>query len=112
MRYFFKFDGVLEYYDKKGNLLIQYNRKGVSGKEAFHAYDSTGKIKPTKHPNLLRTLLKSKGSCNFHIKLYAEDRASGLFPLIEFRGLCIKYKTPPWFREAVEAQKYKYYKYD
>ena len=41
--------------------------------------------------------------------MYAEDRANGNFPLIEFRALCIKLKAPVWFFNAVENQKYKYY---
>lgn len=89
--------------------IIIYNKEGVNGKEAFYQWDSNGKIVPTKHPNILFTLLKTKGSVNLHIKMYAEDRARGLFPYIEFRAFCIKYKCPSWFREAVENQKCKYY---
>ncbi len=109
MRHKFSFDGTLEYYNKKGENLIQYSSTGISGKEAFYMYDSNGITKPTKHPQLLKVLLKTKGSTNLHVKMFAEDRAKGLFPLIEFRGFCLKYKTPNWFREAVEKQKYKYY---
>lgn len=42
--------------------------------------------------------------------MYAEDRAAGLFLKNEMRAFAIKYKCPNWFREAVENQKYKYYK--
>lgn len=101
----YDFDGATEYYTKKGELIIQYDRNGVDGVKAFWLYDSQGKVKPTKHPNILKALLKTKGSINLHIKMYAEDRANGLFPLIEFRGLCIKLGAPDWFRRAVEAQK-------
>lgn len=98
MRHEFNFDGHL---DRE----ITYNPNGVDGKQAFFKFDSQGKLPPTKHPNLLRSLLKTKGSVNLHIKMYAEDRASGLLPLIELRGLCILFKAPYWFREAIEKQK-------
>jgi len=109
MRSIFNFDGSKDYYNKLGLPLIQYNKKGVSGKEAFFQWDSNGVIKPTKHPNLLHTLLKVKGSANLHIKMYAEDRACCNMNAIEFRALCIEFKAPNWFREAVETQKMKYW---
>lgn len=109
VRHKFNFDGASDYFNKKGKPIIVYDKNGVSGKEAFYRWDSNGQIVPTKHPNLLKCLLKTKGSVNLHIKMYAEDRAKGLFPLIEFRALCIQLKSPQWFRQAVEQQKFKYY---
>jgi hypothetical protein len=109
VRHLFNFDGNKEYFNKKGEDIIVADKNGVDGKEAFYKWDSNGKILPTKHPNILHTLLKTKGSVNLHIKMYAEDRAKGLFPFIEFRAFCIKYKCPSWFRDAVENQKIKYY---
>ena len=111
MRHKFNFDGSNEYYNKKGEYIIQYSKNGVDGIEAFFQWDSNGKIKPTKHPNLLHTLLKVKGSTNLHIKMYAEDRVAGNMNFIEFRALCIHFKCPSWFREAVENQKIKLWKY-
>lgn len=109
MRNTFNFDGALNYYDKKGRDIIQYDKNGVDGIEAFYQFDSSGIIKPTKHPNILKMLLKVKGGTNLHIKMYAEDRAKCNMSLIEFRALCIKFKTPNWFREAVENQKTKHW---
>ena len=86
-----------------------YDKDGVDAREAFFRWDTCGDIKPTKHPNVLRSLLKTKGSVNLHIKMFAEDRANGRYPLLEFRAFCIKYKCPSWFRDAVEKQKSKYY---
>lgn len=106
----FNFDGASDYTNKKGEPVVVYDKKGISGKEAFFHWDSSGKIIPTKHPNLLHRLLKTKGSVNLHIKMYAQDRASGLFPGLEFRAFCIKYRCPQWFKDAVENQKGKYYK--
>lgn len=109
MRHKFNFDGKCSYHNKKGQDIIVYDKNGVTGKEAFYQWDSNGKIIPTKHPNILHTLLKTKGSVNLHIKMYSEDRAKGLLPLIELRAFCIKYKCPKWFKDAIEEQKYKYY---
>lgn len=103
VRNFFNFSGALPQD-------IIFDKSGIDGKKAFHIYDSQGKLMPTKHPNILAKMILIKGGVNLHIKMYAEDRANGVFPLIEFRGLCIKLKAPYWFREAVEAQKFKYYK--
>jgi len=64
--------------------LIVYDAKGASGKEAFYAWDSTGEVLPTRHPNLLHSLLKTKGSVNLHVKMYAQSRADGTLPLMEF----------------------------
>jgi hypothetical protein len=102
MRHRFNFDGHLDRY-------IVYDPNGVDGKKAFHKFDSSGRLVPTKHPNILKTLLKTKGSTNLHIKMYAEDRAKGRLPLLEFRGICIEFRAPYWFREAVEQQKSKFY---
>ena len=111
MRQRFNFDGSNNYFNKKGDNVIQHDKNGVSGKEAFFQWDSNGVIKPTKHPNILYTLLKVKGSVNLHIKMYAEDRAGCHMNKIELRALCIHFKTPKWFREAVEMQKMKYWQY-
>ena len=102
-RNFFDFDGSLP-------LDIIYDKSGIDGKKAFLIYDSQGKLLPTKHPTLLAKMIKTKGGVNLHVKMFAEDRASGLFPGFEFRALCIKLKAPYWFREAVEHQKVKYWK--
>ena len=109
MRHKFNFDGSGGYWTKKGENIIQYDKNGVDGKEAFFQWDSNGKVKPTKHPNLLHALLKIKGSCNLHIKMYAEDRASCYMSKREFSDLCIQFKSPKWFSEAVETQKMKYW---
>ena len=42
MRNVFDFDGALNYYDKKGNSIIQYDKNGVDGIEAFYQFDSCG----------------------------------------------------------------------
>jgi hypothetical protein len=105
MRHTFNFDGTHTYYNKKGNLIIVYDRNGIDGIHAFYLWDSQGVIKPTRHPNILHTLLKTKGSTNLHIKMYAEDLADCNWNKIEMRALCIKFKAPSWFRTAIENQR-------
>ena len=105
----FSFDGTKDYYNKKGIELIQFDENGSSAKECFYLYDTNGITKPTCEPEQLRTLLKTKGSVNLHIKMYAEDRARGYLPKIEFEKICNEYDFPNWFVTAVENQKAKYY---
>ena len=105
----FSFDGTKDYYNKKGIELIQFDENGKTAKECFYLYDTNGLIKPTKEPKELKTLLKTKGSVNLHIKMYAEDRAKGYLPKIEFDEIIKEFDLPKWFIKAVEKQKYKYY---
>lgn len=105
---FFNFDGVKDYYDKKGNNLIVHDENGVTAKEAFFIYDSQGKIRPTCEPKLLRLILRTKGSVNLHIKTYAEDRASGLLCKFEVAEIAKETNAPDWFSDAIEEQKFKY----
>ena len=113
--------------------LVLEDPNGVSAIEAFFEKESNGRDIPTFEPELLRKVLKAKGSINLFIQLYAEDRASGLLPGIEFSlRVCDKnhiqslskgeyeelekntfeymMKLPIWFITAVENSKYKYYK--
>ena len=108
MRHIFHFDGASDY-TKNGLPVVVPDINGVSGKEAFYYWDTNGVAVPTRHPNVFYALLKTKGSINLHIKMYAEDRASGCLPLIEFRAMCMKWKAPDWFYFAVENQKHKHY---
>ena len=105
----FNFDGKEHYTTKKGVNLIRYDENGKTAKECFYLYDSQGIIETTKEPDKLKTLYKTKGSVNLHIKMYAEDRAQGLLPKIEFEKICKEFNVPDWFRNAVENQKGKYY---
>lgn len=105
----FCFDGAKDYHNKKGIELIQFNKEGKTAKECFYLYDTNGIVKPTCEPEELKTLLKTKGSINLHIKMYAEDRARGYLPKVEFDKICVEYNLPSWFITAVENQKKKYY---
>lgn len=105
-----------------------YDKSGVDGKAAFFSIENKGINIPTKHPNILATLLLSKASVNFNIKMWAQGRADGTLPLIEFSQrkvmevyphFEIEYDKndmennmglPKWVIEAVENQKYKYYR--
>lgn len=107
----FNFDGVNYYYNKKGDdVIITDLNNGLTAKECFYLYDSQGKIIPCKEPDLLHKLLKTKGSVNLHIKMFAEDRAKGVLPKIEFMKIVDEFNVPLWFIDAVEKQKFKYYK--
>ena len=109
VRWFIKMRHEFNFSGKDESDMVIYDRNGADGLKAYFMYDTHGKIVPTKHPRLLFNLLKTKGSVNLHIKMFAEDRASCNWGLLEFRALCIKWKAPEWFRQAVERQKVKYY---
>lgn len=102
-----------------------YDKNGADGKKAFFSIDNNGKNILTKHPNLLTSLLLTKASVNFHIKMWAEGRTDGTLPLIEFSQRIAQQKyphlniemdgtdmenflnLPEWVIKAVENQKSK-----
>lgn len=108
---YFSFSGRGDYFNGKGENIIQYSPIGASAEESFYIYDSRGIIVPTRQYVKLLKLHTTKASVNLWIKEYAKDRASGLLPRIEFEEFCTKIKAPLWFVEAVETQKYKYYNF-
>lgn len=105
----YNFDGASGYFNKKGLPIIVHDAGGVDAKTAFYYFDTQGKILPTKEPEKFRLVLRTKGSVNLHIKMYAQDRANGRLPKILFDEICEQIKAPDWFSEAVERQKSKYY---
>jgi hypothetical protein len=110
-RHVFNFDGSKEYYNKKGKSLIQYFKTGVDGIKAFHAYDSNGKILPTKHPNILSTILKAKGSINLNIKMWKEDynniwTCGRLLPECDVLQIMKDYNCPDWVYKAITGKEY------
>lgn len=91
---------------------IKHDIKGISGKEAFFKYDSTGKLHPTRHPQMLFKLLKTKASINFQIKQWAEDRGKGRLGMLDFKDIIAEYDLLSWMVDAVEKQKLQYYEKD
>jgi hypothetical protein len=113
----------------------------LSAKECFYFIESEGKNKPCSETELLNKLLLTKASINFQIKEWAQSRADGTLPLVEFskrraaseypdtpinedctviewvnnepichRDIETQYGLPEWVVNAVERQKYKFYK--
>lgn len=113
---------------------------GLSAKEVFYYIQSEGKNKPCFEPELLNALLLCQAGINFQIKQWAEARAEGTLPLPEFsknksiqkypnsdfsdiktlawvnfepvyfEDIQSQFGLPDWVIEAVENQKFKYYK--
>lgn len=104
----FTFTGGKLRFQEKGNSIL-HSSVGVSGFAAYHRNESEGKTPPTKHPNILRTLFTVKASLNFQIKEWAQDRASGLLPQVEFKKIIEELRLPEWVVKAVENQKVNYY---
>jgi len=101
-RHVFTFDGRLP-------RDIPFDRNGMDGRKAFFLYDSHGKVMPTRHPLLVASLMRTKGSVNLHIKMWAEDRANGILPRVLFDDICVQLNLLDWIIEAVEKQKGRYY---
>jgi hypothetical protein len=101
----FNFDGTDSTADK-----IIYSDTGASAKDCFYKYDTHGKIIATKEPELLFQIHKCKGSINFNIKAWAEDRGKGCLGRNEFNEIAKYLELLPWMIEAVERQKTQYYK--
>jgi hypothetical protein len=111
-RHVFNFDGSKYYYNKKGESLIQFDKKGVDGIKAFNEYDKGGKILKTKHPNILHTLLKAKGSVNLNIKMWKEDYnniwdCGRLLPYPDVIQIMEQYNCPNWVHKAITGKDYK-----
>lgn len=102
--WYIKVRKIMDFDGQPYNTDVKYDPNGVDAKRAFFLLDSQGKLMPTKHPLLLRQLIKTKGGVNLHIKMYAEDRAKGYLPSIEFDEICKEYSVPLWFIKAVENQ--------
>lgn len=100
----FTFDGTLHTSDK-----VKYDEKGKDAKYCFYIFDSRGKVIPTNEPELLFQIHKCKGSINFNIKMWAEDRGKGWLSKLEFDEIVKEYELLDWMVEAVEKQKVKYY---
>lgn len=105
VRHIFTFDGKKEHKDSVGNNIVYYEKDSSNGARAFEYWDTEGRSAATIHPNILFSLLKTKGSVNLHIKMLAEDLSKERINKLELRAFCIKIKAPCWFRKAVENQR-------
>ena len=91
----------------------------MSAKECFYFIESQGKNFPCSEPELLNALLLTKASVNFQIKEWAQGRADGTLPLMEFSqrlantsyadivDIETEYDLPQWVINATEKQKIK-----
>lgn len=100
----FTFDGNMDTSSK-----VIHDENGKSCKECFYIFDSRGKIIPTSEPELLFQIHKCKGSINFNIKMWGEDRSTGLLPSIEMDKIIREFELLDWMIESVEKQKIKYW---
>ena len=91
--------------DKK----VEMCENGKDAKFCFHMLDSQGKLTPTTQPELLVSIIRTKSSINFMIKEWAQDRAKGYLPKLEFNTIAREYELSDWMVNAVEQQKFKHY---
>lgn len=89
---------------------FQYSETGHTAKECFWALDSQGIHLPCKEIDLLYEILTCKASVNFHIKMWAEDRARGWLGKWEMENqIAPEFDLPQWVLDATESQKIKFY---
>ena len=124
--WYFKYKNTFIFDGSFNKEVIEDLEKGKTAQECFYLFDSQGKLYPTKEKKILEDIIKCKGSINFQIKEWAQDRAKGYLPKIllhkqieedyrnKFGGekqLTIEeeFELLPWMLEAIENQKKKYY---
>jgi hypothetical protein len=101
----FNFDGLKDYYDKKGNQRVIYSELGKSAKECFYQFDTNGKIISTNEPDLLYQIIKCKGSLNLNIKMWAEDWSNLLFFKFNLEEIKQEFELLDWQIKAIENQR-------
>lgn len=88
------------------------SKEGLTPLQAFYIIETNGygsKFTTTDTEQLKR-LLRTKAAINMQIKLWAEGRADGTLPLPELEEVLKEYNAPTWVFDAIENQKFKYYK--
>lgn len=81
---------------------IDYNEKGVSAKEAFYIYDSTGKTPECGEPELFREIVSCKRAVNLQIKMWVEGQFDCLLPI---KDMLAEFINPPvWVEKAIRRQ--------
>lgn len=81
------------------------DENGFSAKECFWLWDSQGKVEPCREPELLKSILKCKGSINLHIKMWAEGIHEGTLFKFEFEEDFMKeFELPDWVKISVYNQ--------
>ena len=93
---------------------IQTDRQGVDGVRCFFDIDSRGKYRPTRHPRIVRALLRTKKSVNWQISDWADGAGDMGEPLSYYMA---EFNQPPdWvlatlrnqFSKAMSVQYEKY----
>lgn len=112
MKYSKKFDRNYDFYLQNKDqfafsgvkVTVKFDpQHGVSGKEAFHKFDTTGIMVGTTEPELLISIINCKKSINLHIKMWVEgyeDMMEGIdFYINQFRG-----EPPSWVEDSLRKQ--------
>lgn len=76
---------------------------GVSGVRAFHHYESTGEVLPTRCPRSIEALTAGKAMHGMTIKMWAEDWLNCLITPYEIKKWCNG--VPGMFNEVEQAKR-------
>lgn len=86
---------------------IPYAEDGATAKEAFHKFDSQGKLIPCKEPTLFKQILTCKKAINMHFRMWAEGFEDCGIPVDE---LMAEFTNPPdWVSISLQNQIDKYF---
>lgn len=81
---------------------IPFDPKGVSAKDCFKKYDTSGKIVASSEPELVREVIRCKKAINFQIKMWG----MGYYDIGEGIAYYLKefIDPPPWVAESLLNQ--------
>lgn len=112
MKYSQNFNRDWEFYTSNLNTLefwggdriptVEYSVSGVSAKDCFYTYDSTGKLIPCKDHELVKSTLRFKKALNFQIKQWAEGFDDVGQPYEDY--LTMFNNPPEWIKESLRNQ--------
>jgi hypothetical protein len=95
----FCFDGGNEKVEQ-----VIFDENGLTAKEAFFYYETRGEIRPTSEPELLKKIIRCKGSLSFHFKiLWPDGICDGDFSKEELFS-SFKGTAPEWVHTAFNNQ--------
>lgn len=89
---------------KYGEERAVFGKNGLGARAVFRRFDSTGKLAPTRQPNILDAALRGKKMLNMQIKMWAEGwQDVSLFELMEEYDW-----LPSWVWDSFRKQRFKY----
>ena len=84
----------------------EFDADGISAKEAFYIFDSTGNLPPCSQPGLLKAVIVCKKAINLQLKMWVEGFLN-MGEVIEYYMREFR-NPPPWVEKSFRNQLTKY----